>query len=115
MTTVTFHSAGGRLDGFAVEGHSGYAEEGSDIVCAAISAAVGLTECTINEVMGVGAPVKAKEGSARFSLKLPAELNGESDSLCQTALTGLMVYLRSLGEEYPDNLTVLLDDDDEKD
>ena len=115
MTTVTFHSAGGRLDGFAVEGHSGYAEEGSDIVCAAISAAVGLTECTVNEVMGLGAAVKAKEKNARFSLKLPPALNDESESLCQTVLTGLMVYLRALGEEYPDNLTVLLDDDDEKD
>ena len=113
MTTVMFHSAGGRLDGFAVEGHSGYAEEGSDIVCAAISAAVGLTECTVNEVMGLGAAVKAKENSARFSLKLPPALNEESESLCQTVLTGLMVYLRSLGEEYPDNLPVLLDDDDE--
>ena len=114
MTTVTFHSAGGRLDGFAVEGHSGYAEEGSDIVCAAISAAVGLTECTINEVMGLGAAVKAREKSARVSLRLPPALNEESESLCQTVLTGLMVYLRALGEEYPDNLTVLLDDDDEK-
>ena len=113
MTTVTFHSADSRLDGFAVEGHSGYAEEGSDIVCAAISAAVGLTECTINEVMGLGAAVKAKEKSARVSLKLPPALNEESESLCQTVLTGLMVYLRALGEEYPDNLTVLLDDDDE--
>ena len=109
-----FHSAGGRLDGFAVEGHSGYAEEGSDIVCAAISTAVGLTECTINEVMGLGAAVKAKEKSARISLKLPPALNEESESLCQTVLPGLMVYLRALGEEYPDNLTVLLDDDDEK-
>ena len=114
MTTVIFHSAGGRLDGFAVEGHSGYAEEGGDIVCAAISAAVGLTECTVNEVMGLGAAVKAKEKSARISLKLPPALNEESESLCQTVLTGLMVYLRALGEEYPDNLTVLLDDDDEK-
>ena len=113
MTTVTFHSADSRLDGFVVEGHSGYAEEGSDIVCAAISAAVGLTECTVNEVMGVGAAVKAKEKSARVSLKLPPALNEESDSLCQTVLTGLMVYLRALGEEYLDNLTVLLDDDDE--
>ena len=115
MTTITFHSAGGRLDGFVSEGHSGYAEEGSDIVCAAISAAVGLTECTVNEVMGVGAAVKAREESARFSLKLPTGLNEESESLCQSVLAGLMVYLRSLGEEYPDNLTVLLDDDDEKD
>jgi len=28
-------------------------------------------------------------------------------------LTGLLVYLQAMGEEYPDNLTVLLDDDDE--
>ena len=60
MTTVTFHSTGGRLDGFAVEGHSGYAEAGSDIVCAAISAAVGLTEGPINEVWGLGAAVRVK-------------------------------------------------------
>ena len=113
MTKITFHSAKSRLDGFVVEGHSGYAEEGSDIVCAAISAAVGLTECTINEVMGLGAPVKAKESSARISLKLPPNLNEASDSLCQSLLTGLMVYLQAMGEEYPDNLTVLLDDDDE--
>ncbi len=113
MTTVTFHSANSRLDGFVVEGHSGYAEAGADIVCAAISAAVGLTECTINEVMGLGAAVKAKEKSARISLKLPPALNEDSENLCQTVLTGLLVYLQAMGEEYPDNLTVLLDDDDE--
>ena len=113
MTTVTFHSGSGRLDGFVVEGHSGYAEAGADIVCAAISAAVGLTECTINEVMGLGAAVKAKEKSARISLKLPPALNEDSENLCQTVLTGLLVYLQAMGEEYPDNLTVLLDDDDE--
>ena len=113
MTTVTFHSAGGRIDGFAVEGHSGYAEAGSDIVCAAISAAVGLAECTINEVMGIGAPVMAVEKSARISLKLPARLNEDSDNLCQALLTGLLVYLQAMGEEYPENLIVLLDDEDE--
>ena len=53
MTTVTFHSADNRIDGFVVEGHSGYAEAGADIVCAAVSAAVGLAECTSNEVLGI--------------------------------------------------------------
>ena len=113
MTTVTFHSANSRLDGFVVEGHSGYAEAGADIVCAAISSAVGLTECTINEVLGLGAAVKVREKDTRISLKLPPNLNEASDSLCQTLLTGLLVYLQAMGEEYPDNLTVLLDDDDE--
>ena len=114
MTTVTFHSANSRIDGFVVEGHSGYAEAGLDIVCAAISAAVGLTECTINEVMGIGAQVKVKEETARISLKLPSALNEATDDLCQSLLTGLVVYLQTMAEEYPDNLTVLVDDDDEK-
>ena len=115
MTTVTFHSGSGRIDGFLVEGHSGYGEAGSDIVCAAVSAVVGLTECTINEVMGLGAPVKAVEKSARISLKLPPALNEASDNLCQSLLTGLLVYLQAMGEEYPENVSVLLDDEDEKD
>jgi len=114
MTTVTFHSAQGRIDGFMVEGHSGYAEEGADIVCAAISAAVGLTECTINEVLGLGAPVKAKEEAARVSLKLPTGLSEANEYTCQNLLTGMMVYLQAMGLEYPGNLIVLLDDDDEK-
>ena len=113
MTTVTFHSGSGRIDGFLMEGHSGYAEAGADIVCAAVSAAVGLTECTINEVLGLGAPVKASEKDARISLKLPVGLNEENEHTCQNLLAGLMVYLQAMGEEYPDYLTVLMDDDDE--
>ncbi len=112
MTTVTFHSADSRIDGFLVEGHSGYAEAGADIVCAAVSAAVGLTECTINEVLGLGAPVKAREADARISLKLPAGLSEENEYACQNLLTGMMVYLQAMGEEYPDNLIVLMDDDE---
>ena len=107
MTSITFHSADGRIDGFVVEGHSGYAEAGSDIVCAAISAAVGLTECAINEVLGLGAPVKASEKNARISLKLPAKLDEANEYACQTLLTGLMLYFTMLHDEYPDNIEVL--------
>ena len=114
MTTVTFHSAQDRLDGFTVEGHSGYAREGSDIVCAAISAAVGLVECTVNEVLGLAAPVKMRQKAGFLSLKLPGGLGDTNEAACQTLLTGLMVYLESLSEEYPDYLAVRLDDDDEE-
>ena len=50
MTTVTFQTEGSRIVGFEVKGHSGYAPEGEDIVCAAVTSAVRLTECTINEI-----------------------------------------------------------------
>ncbi len=115
MTTVTFHSADHRIDGFVVEGHSGYAEAGSDIVCAAISAAVGMTECTINEVLGLAAPVKVREQDGYVSLKLPGGLSQANERTCQDLLTGMMVYLQALSDVYPENLIVRLDDDDDDD
>ena len=113
MTTITFHSANDRLDGFVVEGHSGYAEEGSDIVCAAISAVIGVTECTVNDVLGLAAPVKQRDGFV--SLKLPGSLGEVNENTCQDLLTGMMVYLQALSVEYPDNLIVRLEDDDDED
>ena len=112
MTTVTFHRAAGRLDRFVAGGHSGYGDAGSDIVCAAISAATGLTECTINQVLGLGAPVKAREEDAYISLSLPNGLSQANEQICQTLLAGLLVYLQALAQEFPDNLIVLMDDDD---
>ncbi|MBR1607087.1 MAG: ribosomal-processing cysteine protease Prp, partial [Clostridia bacterium] len=45
MTRVTlYHDAEGRLSGFSCKGHAGYAEAGSDIVCAAVSA-LSITCC----------------------------------------------------------------------
>jgi len=113
MTTVTFHSARDRLDGFTVAGHSGYGVEGGDIVCAAVSAAVGLTECTVNDVLGLEAPVKVRKERALISLKLPAGLNEENEYACQNLLAGLLVYLQGLGEQYPANLAVFMDGDEE--
>ena len=42
MTKVTFSSQGAKLLSVDILGHAGYAEEGEDIVCAAISSAVML-------------------------------------------------------------------------
>ena len=107
MTTVTFHSEGSRVTGFEVQGHSGYAPEGEDIVCAAVTSAVRLVECAVNDVLGLEAPVKVREKDASISLKLPDGLGQTNESTCQTLLVALMVHLVQLAEEYPDNITVL--------
>ena len=110
MTTVTFHSQGSRLTGFTVEGHSGLAPEGEDILCAAVTSAVRLAECAINDVLGLEASVKVGRKEASISLKLPGGLGQTSESTCQTLLTALMVYLSQLQEEYPDHLMVFDND-----
>ena len=45
MTKITFFKKDGMYTGFSVSGHSGYAQSGEDIVCAAISV---LTINTVN-------------------------------------------------------------------
>ena len=107
MTTVTFHMEGERIVGFTVQGHSGYADEGSDIICAAVTSAVRLTECAVNDVLGLEAAVKVREKDASISLKLPGGLGQTNESTCQTLLTAMMVYFADLHEENPDHIIVL--------
>lgn len=110
MTTAAFHLEGGRIVGFTIKGHSGYAEAGADIVCAAVTSAVRMTERAVNGVLGLGAAVKVKEKDASISLKLPGGLGQTNESTCQTLLTALMLYLTDLHEEYPDHLIVVEED-----
>ena len=107
MTTVTFRMEGDRITGFDSKGHSGYAEEGADIVCAAITSAIRLVEATINDVLGLAASVKVREEDASISLRLPGGLSPPAESTCQTLMTGLMVYFAQLHDEFPDNIEVL--------
>ena len=94
-----------RITGFSVSGHSGYAEAGADIVCAAVSAIVRMAEATINDVCGAKAKVRVKEEDARITLTLPTSCD-EEDAV-QAVLSGMMVTLISLREDYPDYIEVL--------
>ena len=93
--------------GFDAMGHSGFAEAGEDIVCAAVTSAVRLVEATINDVMGLCASVKVNESDAAISFRLPGGLGQTAESTCQNLLTGLMVYLAELHDEYPDHIEVM--------
>ena len=105
MTKCEFFREGERITGFSVSGHSGYAEAGTDIVCAAISAVVGMTEATINDVCGAKAKVRVKEEDARVTLTLPTSCD-EEDTI-QAVLAGFLLYLVDLRDQYPDYIEVL--------
>ena len=107
MTTVTFLTEEARIVGFDAQGHSGFAAEGEDIVCAAVTSAVRLVEATVNDVMGLCAAVKVNEREASIALRLPGGLEQTAESTCQNLLAGLMVYLTQLHDEYPDNIEVM--------
>ena len=105
MTRCEFFMENDRINGFSISGHSGYAEAGSDIVCAAISAVVTMAEATINEVCGAKAKVRVKEEDARITLTLPVSCDEEET--VQAVLAGMMLTLMSLRDDYPDYIEVL--------
>ena len=107
MTRCEFFRDGDRITGFSVSGHSGYAEAGSDIVCAAVSAVVTMAEATINDVLGAKAKVRVKDEQARISLTLPTSCDEEES--VQAVLTGMMLTLCSLRDDYPDYIEVVME------
>ena len=108
MTTISFRMEGERVVGFTARGHSGFAAAGEDIVCAPVTSAIRLTECALNDILGLEASVKVREDS--ISLKLPGGLGEHNEHTCQTLLTALMLYFTTLHEEYPEHILVVEED-----
>ncbi len=105
MTKCEFFTENDRITGFSVSGHSGYAEAGADVVCAAVSAVVTMAEATINDVCGAKAKVRVKDADARVTLTLPASCDEEES--VQAVLAGMLLTLCSLRDDYPDYIEVL--------
>ena len=105
MTRCEFFTENDRITGFSVSGHSGYAEAGADVVCAAVSAVVTMAEATINDVCGAKAKVRVKDANARITLTLPASCDEEES--VQAVLAGMLLTLCSLRDDYPDYIEVL--------
>ena len=64
-----------------------------------------MAEATINDVCGAKAKVRVKEEDARITLTLPASCDEEES--VQAVLSGLLLTLISLREDYPDYIEVL--------
>ena len=105
MTRCEFFTEDDRITGFTISGHSGSAEAGQDIICAAISAVVTMAEATINDVCGAKAKVRVKEEDARVTLTLPASCDEEE--AVQAVLAGMLLTLCGMRDDYPDFIEVL--------
>lgn len=91
----------GDLIGFEIKGHSGLAENGQDILCAAVSSAAYMTVNTISDVIKVNSDIKVDD-KGFLSLII-----NDSDCLsCRDILLGFKIHMLALEEQYPGNITV---------
>ena len=102
MTVVRFIKSCKSLTGFELKGHSDdFAEEGEDIVCAAVSSAVLMTANTVTEILGIDAEISTDDGY--LSMKLSSQ-----DALkAQDILRGFELHITELSKQYQNNIKVI--------
>ena len=96
MIRVTLHQKGGLITGFECVGHAGFAEAGSDIVCAAVSILTTTCANALESVAGLKPTVKAAPG--KMILTLPEGGGHDAQVILKTMRQGL----RDIKDAYPD-------------
>jgi hypothetical protein len=90
MTEIKIEqSKDGTYRGFHVIGHSGYAEEGSDIICASISMLVINTINAITEFTSDAIVCTSEEKTASIRVQFPQAPSHDTDLLVKTMVLGL--------------------------
>lgn len=105
MTTITVLEKDGSLTGFRAKGHSGFAESGEDIVCAAVSALtqtayLGISELTDAEVM-----IDQRDGELHLELK--PGVSPEARNKAELILGTMLLGLRAIEENYTGYLKII--------
>ncbi len=101
MIRFKFFLSGSRITGFDVAGHAGHGEEGSDIVCAAVSSAAYLAANTLTDFFTVGAAA-ADDPNGRMTLTVPP-----GSETAQQLLKGLEQHIRMLSAQYPGCIKII--------
>lgn len=94
MISAVFHIRNKKPYEFTIQGHSGSAESGRDVICAAVSSAAYMAANTVTEILGCEIDADVRDGYMKISLC------GESDA-AKDIFSGLMLHLEGLMEEYP--------------
>lgn len=99
MISCVFVSSSKKPAGFEISGHSGSAESGRDIVCAAVSSAAYMAANTVTEILGCEIDALIDDGYMKITLK------GRNDA-AEDIFAGLKLHLESLAEDYPDFIKI---------
>ena len=117
MTKIVFFRSGGSFYGFEEHGHSGYADAGEDVLCAAISAMTMLIINTVEVAYASDVEYTIDEGATNIRVRSKAALTEfEEDERKRYAISGLFLsyfyQLNDMVEEYYDYLEVEVKDVD---
>ena len=101
INRIEFFKSGDMLTGFECKGHTGFADEGNDVLCAFISSACYLAANTVTDIIKLDA--RSSDADGYMSLKI-----NSSPEKAQDILGGLVLHLTELEKDYPKNIKVTI-------
>ena len=104
MISAVLYQGRDGLDACRITGHSGQAESGRDIVCAAVSI-LGCTCVNAMETVCGIIPEITENDDGILAFQLP-EMNPADNAKAQILMGALKQGLSDLAEEYPRNITL---------
>lgn len=109
MTDIKIFKNNSNIVCVECSGHTGFAEYGEDIVCAALSSIVQTAGLGVLSVAGVNANIEQKDDEGYFKLALPNKVDDSSFNKAQVILQTMMCGILELRNEYSDfiNLEVI--------
>ena len=101
MTRCTLYlDATSHITGFSIQGHSGYAEEGSDIVCAGISSLVLTIDHALTKLVGIS-PIERGGEDGFLEVRLPDRMTDAQMHDAQLLMSALHLGLENIVQDYP--------------
>lgn len=100
ITISLFKDQNHKVKGFTVEGHAGYGEHGTDIVCAAVTTVAMTTVNGLTDVVNISLTPEVREGylSCRLPEKLSLTERREADVLLESMVLTLQNLVSQYGE-----------------
>lgn len=99
-----FRNFSGDIVKVELDGHTGYAKSGQDIVCAAVSSVVFSTFNGIEKV--VGTAVGYEQADGYLLVVLPEDIKTEKRKNINILLESMVLFLKDLEVQYPDNIQI---------
>lgn len=105
MTKVTVKYKQGQIVSISCKGHSGYANHGEDIVCAAASVLMQTAVNSMHVVAGIEFMIfESEDSTAYMYLELPRNISEDQAFKAQIIFQTVLTGFQGIAEAYPNNI-----------
>ncbi len=102
---AVYRNKSGKITRLQIKGHAGYAEEGFDIVCAAVSTALWMAIKGIEEQKLAGLSYEEEDGF------VDCFLTDEREEAADAILNSLMITIHELARQFKKNIFIVNGED----